>query len=232
MNQMCNTASWSSVRAFWSVLSVRHRETASHSALVSSIAVKIGRVIGLDREQLVQLRMGALLHDIGKLAIPDAVLSKPAKLNKLEWEIVMQHPTIGYSLLGSANPLGSAAYVILSHHERYDGQGYPFGLIGDNIHLLARLCAVADSLAAMLIDRPYRKKVPISAALAEVQRCRGTQFDPMVVDALQLIDMEKISHSSLFDENYLTTMLRQEKGSFGGSILANTIYSDFSYCDS
>lgn len=190
--QLQQHADWASTRAFLNVLCLRNKETAIHSILVSDIAVKIGTALKISCNQLVDLYTGALLHDIGKLAVPDAILCKPTKLNASERDVIMQHPVTGYKLIGRTDYLNAVPYVVLGHHERYDGLGYPLGLKGEDIHLLARICAVADTLAAMIIDRPYRQKVSISAALDEVQRCSGTQFDPKIVDILSLLDMENI----------------------------------------
>lgn len=207
IEQLQQHADWASTRAFLNVLCLRNKETAIHSILVSDIAVKIGTALKISCNQLVDLYTGALLHDIGKLAVPDAILFKPTKLDEAEQDVMMQHPIIGYNLLGRTAHLNAMPYIVLGHHERYDGMGYPLGLKGDDIHLLARICAVADTLAAMITDRPYQQKVSISAALKEVERCRSTQFDPKIVDALSLIDMEKIVVLDSFCANDLRDII-------------------------
>ncbi len=193
MTGLRRTISWTSTEAFLRVLNVRHKDTAKHSLRVSSVAVEIGSAMNIGYKQLTQLYVGTLLHDIGKLAIPDATLNKPAPLTDEEREMLKSHPVVGCSLVGWVEHLSAARYVVLYHHERYDGLGYPLGLKGEDIPLLARICSVADALDAMLTERPYRKKLTILQALMEVRRCKGTQFSPNVVEALQLLDPEKLT---------------------------------------
>lgn len=216
--QLKHTPAWAQTRACFNILNLRQRDTAIHSVLVSTIALEIGAAMNIGRVELEQLHMGALLHDIGKLAIPDAILSKPTKLDNSERDIIMQHPVIGYNLIGCNQGLSGAMHVILGHHERYDGLGYPLGLKGEDIHLLARICAVADALAAMVLKRSYQKRIPISSALDEVQRCKGTQFDPGVVDTLNLIDVEKIVGSFSLNKNSFQALIDCETGT-GGVLL-------------
>jgi len=153
----------------------------SHSQRVSEYAVHLGRVMGLDSESLHTLRQAALLHDIGKIGIPEAVLRKPGKLTAAEWSLVRRHPEVGWAILQGLDGLAPAAELVLSHHERFDGTGYPQGAKGDQIPFGASLIAVADSLDAQISGRPYRRAVTLAAAQQEIERCSGTHFDPLVV---------------------------------------------------
>lgn len=132
------------------------------------------------------IHVAAHLHDIGKIGVPDDVLRKRGGLNDAEWRAVRKHPELGANILKPVAALRSLGVVdmVLHHHERYDGKGYPAGLAGAQIPLGARIIALADALSAMLQDRPYRRAMDLDGALAEVRRCSGTQFDPLVVDAL------------------------------------------------
>src|SRR5262245_38425062 len=127
---------------------------------------------------------GALLHDVGKIGIPDAILRKPGKLTPEEWVEMRRHPEIGYRILHGINFLEAAREIVLSHQETYDGSGYPRGLKGKEIPLGARIFAVVDTLDAMTSDRPYRKALPYQRARAEILKFSGTQFDPEVVKAV------------------------------------------------
>jgi HD-GYP domain-containing protein (c-di-GMP phosphodiesterase class II) len=129
-----------------------------------------------------QLKRGAYLHDIGKIAIPDAILLKPAKLSPEEMSVMWAHPYIGYEFVGRISFLAEAAEIVLTHHERFDGSGYPQRLMGDDIPLGARIFAVADTLDAMTSDRPYRRALPFSAAREEIRQQSGRQFEPRVVE--------------------------------------------------
>ncbi|MDT8900734.1 diguanylate cyclase [Selenomonadales bacterium 4137-cl] len=167
--------------SFLKVLETHESDTAQHSLLVNKIAISIGQNMGLSDQELLQLNWGTLLHDIGKLAIADSLLLKPGKLTPEEYEAVKLHPTFGYDLLKNNNHLDAANKIILYHHERWDGEGYPYGLKGTQIPFLARICAVADAAAAMAEDRPYRKALSPAAIVAEIRRNAQTQFDPGIV---------------------------------------------------
>jgi diguanylate cyclase (GGDEF)-like protein/putative nucleotidyltransferase with HDIG domain len=158
-------------------------DTASHSAHVATLAVEIGRSMGLDVARLNDLRTGARLHDIGKIGVPDSILSKPGSLNDEELQIMKTHPVTGAELL-SLWGLPGPAVIVRQHHERIDGAGYPAGLRGEEIMVEARIIHAADAYVAMTRDRPYRKALSVSQAQTELRRHRGTQFDPDVVDAL------------------------------------------------
>ena len=184
------------IRAFFSALEKRESGTARHSLVVNSIALAIGKEMNLSEMELLHLNWGTLLHDIGKLAISDDILLKQGKLTEAEYEKIKCHPQIGYEILQDAEYLKEAAQIALYHQERYDGKGYPYGLIGEQIPLLARICTVADAFEAMIADRPYHKGRCCQEALAEVIKHSGSQFDPAVVEIFI-----KLDHSKFLDAN-------------------------------
>lgn len=153
-------------------------ETEAHSHRLFALSQKMGERIGLACSEIDKLNVLAVLHDIGKVAIPEHIIEKPGKLNDEEWAIIKQHPEIGYRIANSAQDLVGIADGILSHHERWDGKGYPRGLAGENIPLISRVLAIADSFDVMVHGRPYKQAMSVEDALAEVARCSGTQFDP------------------------------------------------------
>jgi len=130
-----------------------------------------------------KLEISALFHDIGKLGVPDSILLKPGKLDELEFQKIKEHPTIGVNILKNIEFLKGSFPIILHHHERYAGNGYPDGISGKDIPLEARILCVADTYDAMTSDRPYRKALPHEEAVAEIIRFKGSQFDPEIVDA-------------------------------------------------
>jgi putative nucleotidyltransferase with HDIG domain len=154
---------------------------------VALLAEQLGRELGLDHGDRAHLRRAAALHDIGKVAIPDAILHAPRKLTEDEWEYMRQHTIIGARIIGAAPEMLPVAQIVRSSHERYDGGGYPDRLAGEEIPLGARIVAVCDSYDAMTTTRAYREAMPVSEALAELERCAGTQFDPRVVDAFRAV---------------------------------------------
>jgi HD-GYP domain-containing protein (c-di-GMP phosphodiesterase class II) len=161
-----------------------HLYTRDHSENVAAYAVAIAQAMGLDPQRIVRLRRAAFLHDVGKVAVPDAVLSKPSGLTDEEFRQIQIHPEVGSHMLGHAG-LHDEALWVRHHHERLDGGGYPDGLAGDAIPLEARIMFVADSFEAMTSDRPYRDGMPVADAVAELRRCAGSQFDPVCVDVLE-----------------------------------------------
>ena len=157
--------------------------TRGHSERVTAIALDIGRELGFGDEEIKKLELAGLLHDIGKLGTYEAILDKPGKLTDEEQEIMREHPRKGAEILAPIKQLSDICPIIKHHHEYYDGTGYPDGLKGEEIPFMARMLTVADTVDAMGADRPYRKGKPMTAIIAELERCAGTQFDPGVVSA-------------------------------------------------
>ena len=152
--------------------------TRGHSERVSDYSVLIGEKLGLSESDIHTLKIGGLFHDIGKIGVPDAVLSKPGKLTDEEFEEIKKHPTIGAQILSNATIFDDIIPIVKYHHERYDGRGYPEGLVGEDIPYLARIAAVADTYDAMRSKRPYRDALPIDIVKEEFRKNIGTQFDP------------------------------------------------------
>jgi response regulator RpfG family c-di-GMP phosphodiesterase len=171
------------LRALSKVIESRDLYTKRHSELVAKYAVEIANELGLSTEEIEVMEQTALLHDIGKIGIKDTILNKPGKLNAEEWEEVKKHPLIGEELIRPFKLLHIEQTMIRHHHERFDGAGYPDKLKGEEIPIYARILAVADSFEAMVSDRPYRSKLSLEEAKKELERCKGTQFDPKVVEA-------------------------------------------------
>ncbi|HUX64488.1 HD-GYP domain-containing protein [Sulfuricella sp.] len=169
--------------ALAAALDAREHETGLHSKRVACHTMVLARHFTSDPQRLHQVYWGALLHDLGKIGIPDAILLKSGPLTKDEWAVMRTHPEIGQRILATVPFMAEAAEIVLSHEERFDGSGYPRGLAGDAIPLWARLFAVIDTLDAITSDRPYRKGLPFDAAMAEIQRLARTQFDPLAVEA-------------------------------------------------
>ena len=154
-----------------------------HAAEVGKLAIDLGRRVGLSSAALVELELAARLHDVGKEAVPNAILSKAAPLTAAEWAVVRRHPEWGFEMLAAVPGLEPVARVVHAHHERWDGSGYPQGLAGSEIPFASRIVAVCDAFSAMTTERPYRGPRSVDEALAELRRCAGTQFDPAVVEA-------------------------------------------------
>ena len=172
-------------------LDTRDNDTAGHSLRVTLYALEIARRLDFSSDQLRQLERGANLHDIGKIGIRDSILRKPGKLTPEETAIMQTHVRIGYELVSRVAFLAPAAQIVLTHQEFYDGTGYPQGLRGEEIPLGARVFAVADTLDAMMSDRPYRRGRAYEIARAEIQRESGKQFDPRVVAAFLSVPEER-----------------------------------------
>jgi len=192
-----------------SALDYRDTETQWHSRRVSLYSRRIGEELGLDDEQLSIVEQGALLHDIGKIGVRDSILHKPGPLTPQEWVEMRLHPEIGYRMLTKMPYLYQAALVVLQHQERFDGHGYPSGIAGRNIVLGARIFAVSDAVDAINSDRPYRKGRPLEVAREEIKRCKGSQFDPMVVDAFLQIPDEEWTNIRLLVEHQEAEEVKQ-----------------------
>jgi HD-GYP domain-containing protein (c-di-GMP phosphodiesterase class II) len=164
------------------VLEFKDRETKGHSDRVTKMALKLGKGMGLTAEELVHLRRGAVLHDIGKLCIPEKILFKDGPLNEAEWEIMKQHPIYAQEFVADIQFLQPATNILLFHHERWDGSGYPLGLKGKQIPLGARIFMVIDVWDALSHDRPYRKAWPEERVLEYLQVNAGVLFDPEIVE--------------------------------------------------
>jgi putative nucleotidyltransferase with HDIG domain len=166
----------------WSAaLDLRDEETRGHSQRVTEMTVKLARSLGLGEEELAQVRWGALLHDIGKMGVPDGILLKPGPLTDEEWVLMKKHPTFAYEMLSPIHYLQSALDIPYCHHEKWDGTGYPRGLKGKQIPLVARIFAVVDVWDALISDRPYRKAWSEEKVREHIQAGAGTHFDPQVV---------------------------------------------------
>ena len=172
------------LEALGDALDLKDTETEGHSKRVTAYTIALARAMELPPATIRTIARGAFLHDIGKMAIPDAILLKPGKLSAEEQVIMRQHCARGYDMVRKIPFLADASEIVHSHQEHYDGSGYPRGLRGIDIPLGARIFAVADTLDAITSDRPYRKSRPFSEARAEIKRCSGSQFDPRVVDVL------------------------------------------------
>jgi diguanylate cyclase (GGDEF)-like protein/putative nucleotidyltransferase with HDIG domain len=165
-------------------LSERDRGTGEHAEKVVALAGAVARRLGLDGEDVERIAAAALLHDIGKVAVPDSILSKPGALNDEEWQVMRGHPIVGERILRAVPGLGPVARIVRHGHERLDGTGYPDGQRGEEIPVGSRIVLVCDAYDAMTSDRPYREALPHAAAAAELRAGAGTQFDPRVVGAL------------------------------------------------
>lgn len=171
------------VESLAAALDLRELETGLHSKRVASHTLILARHFYRDAHELREVYWGSLLHDIGKIGVPDAILLKPGKLTRDEWAIMQQHPKNGSHLLEKLPFLSFASKVVLCHEERFDGSGYPSGLKGDEIPLPARLFAVIDTLDAMTFDRPYRPALSFDVAKNEIVKMAGSQFDPRAVES-------------------------------------------------
>lgn len=164
-------------------LEARDLYTAGHSSRVGDLTYELARAMGIRGNALNEIHIAAHLHDIGKIGVPEAALNKQGKLLPHEWAQVQQHPEIGWRILSKSQSLLRMAKIVLHHHERWDGKGYPQGLHQDLIPIGSRIIAVADSIDAMTSDRPYRKAMSWEQCRCEVEINKGIQFDPVIVDA-------------------------------------------------
>ncbi|MEO6982930.1 MAG: HD domain-containing phosphohydrolase [Edaphobacter sp.] len=210
------------LEAMGDALDLRDQETEGHSRRVTAYTIALAREIGLNSDELRVIARGAFLHDIGKIATPDAILLKPGKLNVEEMAIMREHCERGYEMVRKIPFLRDAAEIVYAHQERFDGSGYPRGLRGEEIPLGARIFAIADTLDAMTSDRPYRKGETVAAAAAEIARCAGGQFDPQIVRVFLSIpadswkelrtEIERLSMAALPTTLYRLTVAQSQAG--------------------
>jgi response regulator RpfG family c-di-GMP phosphodiesterase len=211
------------LKALTAALETRDLETHGHSERVVNFSLRLGQGLGLGEEQMRSLEFGSLLHDIGKIGVPDAILRKPAKLSDEEWVRMREHPLHGQKILRGIEFLEGASRVVAQHHERWDGSGYPLGLRGEAIDLNARIFAVADAFDAITSDRVYRAGRSYDEALAELDEHAGRQFDPSVVEAFRHVPREEwdeIRRRSLEARERIATARRVEQAA--GHIYAST----------
>ena len=190
----------STLKALTAALETRDSETHGHSERVVSYSLRLGCEYGLSSEEMKSLEFGSLLHDIGKIGVPDSILRKPAKLTEEEWVRMREHPLHGQQILRGIEFLQGAARVVAQHHEKWDGTGYPLGLRSEEIDICARIFAVADAFDAITSDRVYRRGKSYEAAAQELDDWAGRQFDPKVVEAFHRVpkeDWEELHRQSL-----------------------------------
>lgn len=171
------------VCAFNQLLDLKDLNTGVHSTRLAEWALHVAGELGLERESLADMEVAALLHDIGKIGISDAILNKPAKLTAEEYEVMKKHPEFGWAVLRQVPGMERASLMILHHHENFDGTGYPGGLKGEEVPMGSRIVSVIDAFDAMVSTRPYRQGMPIEEAVRRLVQGSGTQFDPRVVNS-------------------------------------------------
>jgi HD-GYP domain-containing protein (c-di-GMP phosphodiesterase class II) len=173
------------------MLDLRDLNTGMHSTRLAEWGLRVARSLGVPEHSLPDLETGALLHDIGKVAIPESILGKPGRLTDEEFEIVKRHPEFGWTVIRNLPGLEHTSLQILHHHENFDGTGYPAGLKGTEIPIGARIVSVIDSFDAMISNRPYRAGLPMKEVIRRLHESSGTQFDPLVVDAfVRIVEAE------------------------------------------
>lgn len=190
-------------------LDMRDTETELHSWRVASYSLVLAKRAGLGWDELTEVERGALLHDIGKIGISDAILRKAGPLDDEEWIEMRKHPRLGYDMIAGIDFLRGASAIVLGHHERWDGNGYPNGLSGTAIPVGARIFALADTVDAMTTDRPYRAAASFEEALDEIRRHRGTQFDPELADIA--LELDPASWGSIREEVVIRRTVKKEK---------------------
>ncbi len=210
INEELNRSYNETLHALVKALDTRDSETGGHSERVTQMALFIARQLKLDEKVIQEIQWGALLHDVGKIGIPDHILRKPGKLTEDEWIVMRTHPQVGYEMLQEIPFLAPSLDVVLHHHERFDGTGYPSGLSGKTIPIAARIFAIADTYDAMTNDRPYRKAFYTEKALEEIQQCANSQFDPEIVNAF-LTAFEQVSNPTSYESSNQNSKLLGKK---------------------
>jgi HD-GYP domain-containing protein (c-di-GMP phosphodiesterase class II) len=196
MEEQLSALRTSLICAFNQLLDLKDLNTGVHSTRLAEWALHVAGELGLDESSLSDIEVAALLHDIGKIGIPDAILQKPAKLTDLEYDLMKKHPEYGWAVLRHVPGMERASLMILHHHESYDGKGYPAGLKGEEIPIGSRIVSVIDAFDAMVSSRPYREGLPFEEAERRLLEARGTQFDPDVVD--RFLPLARAEMSSVF----------------------------------
>jgi len=192
-------------RTFFRIQEARFKVASQHSQRVAFHALMLAKELGMSGKEQKHIYLAGLLHDIGKLGIPDSYLFKACKLTEEEWQEIKKHPVFSYEILSTIPEMKNISVIALYHHERYDGKGYPEGLRGEAIPLGARLLAVVDSFDAMTSYRFYRPQMSFQMAIEELCRCAGTQFDPRFVEAFcRLWKREDMSNSGNFESAFRT----------------------------
>lgn len=183
-------------------LEKKDRYTSGHAKRVAYYSVLLAKHLALEPDEIERIRLGALLHDVGKIGVEDRILKKNAPLDHDEWVLMQEHPELGFEIMSRFEGLQDVIQGMRYHHERWDGKGYPTGLAGEEIPLIARVIAVADTYDAMVSTRPYRKGLPPKVAFAEIVRHAGSQFDPRVVDAfMQAFRTEKMGQGAEYRQS-------------------------------
>lgn len=187
------------VLALGAALDLRDPETEDHCSRVSKNSILLGKKLGIKGERLKDLKWGSYLHDIGKIGIPESILLKKGPLTDEEMTVVKKHTIFGQTMIRNIDFLSSASEVVLYHHEKFAGNGYPLGLKGEEIPIFARIFAIADAFDAMAYDRPYRKALPIKKIIKEIKRCSGSHFDPDVVETFLAVPICELMAGSFRD---------------------------------
>lgn len=196
------------------ILGLRDPGLQVHSFQVASFAARLARRLGCAEEQVDLIWRGSLMHDIGKLAIPQELLSTPARLTVSQFEIIKTHTVIGAALLRECPQYQDVIPMVLHHHEFYNGTGYPHQLAGEQIELETRIVAVADAVDVMMSNRPYCRAFPLTQTSAELKRCAGTQFDPLIVETAIPMLLERKYENSHYSSGLLAPIMTVEQSSF------------------
>lgn len=170
-------------RGFGAAIEARDAYTHGHTSRVTAYALVLGKDLGFNNDEMRVLEFGGHLHDIGKIGVPDAILTKQGRLARKEYDVMKLHPELGSKILSEISFFHDIVPIVRHHHEHYDGRGYPYNLAGDDIPLAARIIAIADTFDAMTSNRPYRRGMEPELAIAEIMRCCGSQFDPQITQA-------------------------------------------------
>lgn len=172
------------IKSMAAALEAKDLYTSGHSTRVAEMAYNLGEVLGMKKEELRLMHIAGDLHDIGKIGVPDNVLKKPDRLEAEEWELMKKHCDIGFNILRKAKTLNDISQIVLHHHERWDGTGYPEGLKAEEIPLASRILAVCDSIDAMKSDRPYRKSISDELCKDEISKNKGTMYDSKIAECM------------------------------------------------